>query len=154
MSVPSERIFSKAGEIVNRRRASLKPSWTLDLALDNVTTPVMLSVYCTGFRLNSASHINSVSSSTLLSQAPHRNTSQTWLLRYLNFLGVPTCAQLLWDCMTFHVQEPLWVLKLSLLQVQQRGTVCPSHFVTFHQPPLLNVISRLIFLIVPINNLI
>ena len=29
-SVPSERIFSKAGEIVNRRRASLKP-WTVDM---------------------------------------------------------------------------------------------------------------------------
>ena len=65
---------------MNRRRASLKPSWTLDLALDHVTTPVMLSVNCTGFRLNSASHINSVSSCTPLSQAPHRNTSQTWLL--------------------------------------------------------------------------
>ena len=52
------------------------------------------------------------------------------------------------------IQEPLWVLKLSLLPVQQRGTVCRSHFVTFHQPPLLNVISRLIFLIAPINNLI
>ena len=139
---------------MNRRMASLKPSWTLDLSLDHVTTPVMLSVNCTGFRLNSASHINSVSSCTPLSQAPHRNTSQTWLLQYLNFLGVSTCAQLLWDCMTYHVQEPLWVLKLFLSPVQQRGTVCRSHFVTFHQPPRLNVISRLIFLIVPINNLI
>jgi len=26
-SVPSERVFSKTGEIVNRRRASLKPSY-------------------------------------------------------------------------------------------------------------------------------
>ena len=98
--------------------------------------------------------INFVSSCTQLSQAPHRNTYQAWLLRYLNCLGVPTCAQLLWDCTTYRVQEPLWVLKLSLLPVQQRGTVCRSHFVTFHQPPLLNVISRLIFLIAPINNLI
>ena len=45
----------------------------------------------------------------------------------------------------------VWVLKLSLSPVQQRGTVFHSHFLTFHQLPFLNVISRLSFLIVPIN---
>ena len=42
--------------------------------------------------------------------------------------------------------------KLSLSPVQEHGTVFRRHFVTFHQLPLLNVISRLIFFIVPINN--
>jgi len=38
-----------------------------------------------------------------------------------------------------------------LLPVQQRGTVFLSQFVTFHEPPLLNVSVKLVFFVVPIS---
>jgi len=54
------------------------------------------------------------------------------------------------DCTTFYVRERSLVPKLSRLQVQRHGTNYRRQYVTLRQQPLLNVIWKLIYLIVPL----